>query len=244
MEASSATIPRTFARAVAATVGKEVFSHLYEKIIRGEWLPGQRLSENEVAQSLGVSRTPVREAMIRLAQVGLVRAYPQVGTVVSPIKLSEVYDNQFLRETIECRTVADAAARCTPEAADHLDELILRQRQCCVRGKEGGFFALDDAMHRYLIELAGRAAIWRVLRDAKAQLDRVRHLSLHDIAWIRRNIADHEEIVRAVTERDGERAIAAMRKHLSNVFETIERISRANPQYFEVAPEQPPPAAG
>jgi DNA-binding GntR family transcriptional regulator len=106
-----------------------------------------------------------------------------------------------------------------------------------VRGKEAGFFALDDAMHRFLIELAGRAAVWRVLRDAKAQLDRVRHLSLHDIAWIRRNISDHEEIVRAVTARDAERATVAMRKHLSNVFETIERISRERPQYFEAAAE-------
>jgi DNA-binding GntR family transcriptional regulator len=175
--------------------------------------------------------------MIRLAQVGLVRAYPQIGTVVSPIKLAEVYDNQFLRETIECRTVADAAQRCTPEAAAQLADLLQRQRECCVRGKEAGFFALDDAMHQFLIELAGRAAVWRVLRDAKAQLDRVRHLSLHDIAWIRRNISDHEEIVRAVTARDAERATVAMRKHLSNVFETIERISRERPQYFEAAAE-------
>jgi DNA-binding GntR family transcriptional regulator len=244
MEASPTAISRAFARAPVATVAKEVFSLLYEKIIQGEWLPGQRLSENEVAQSLGISRTPVREALIRLGQVGLVSAYPQVGTVVSPIRLSEVYDNQFLRETIECRTVSIAAERCTDKAAAKLRDLIERQLKCCTPGREAGFFALDDEMHRSLIELAGRPAIWRVLRDAKAQLDRVRHLSLHDIAWIRRNIAEHQEIVRQVVERNGDGAAAAMRKHLSNVFQTIERISRENPQFFEAPPAETAAEAG
>ena len=244
MEASPIAVPRAFARAAVPTVAKEVFSLLYEKIIQGEWLPGRRLSENEVAQSLGVSRTPVREALIRLGQVGLVSAYPQVGTVVSPIRLSEVYDNQFLRETIECRTVSVAAERCADKAAADLRELIERQLKCCIPGREAEFFALDDAMHRYLIELAGRPAIWRVLRDAKAQLDRVRHLSLHDVAWIRRNIAEHQEIVRQVIERNGDDAAAAMRKHLSNVFQTIERISRENPQFFEAPPAKTAAEAG
>jgi len=244
MEASPIAVPRAFARASVPTVAKEVFSLLYEKIIQGEWLPGHRLSENEVAQSLGVSRTPVREALIRLGQVGLVSAYPQVGTVVSPIRLPEVYDNQFLRETIECRTVSIAAERCTDKAAADLRELIERQLKCCTPGREAEFFALDDAMHRYLIELAGRPAIWRVLRDAKAQLDRVRHLSLHDTAWIERNIAEHRRIVERVIAHDGEGATTAMRKHLSNVFQTIERISRENPRFFEAAPAETAAKAG
>jgi GntR family transcriptional regulator, rspAB operon transcriptional repressor len=222
-----------FVRSPAPSTASDVFQHLRGKIVRGEWMPGQKLSENEVARSLGVSRTPVREAFIRLRQDRLVRVYPQSGTVVSPIDLGDVEDSQFLRETLECRTVVLAAERCTAADAEALWQLIERQRRCRAPGREADFVAADDEMHHRLVEISGRAAVWRVVRDAKAQLDRVRHLSLHNAAWIEQNVVEHEEIVRHVAAQDGPAAAAAMRSHLRNVFQSIERIAGEHQEFFE-----------
>ncbi|MCK6454573.1 MAG: GntR family transcriptional regulator [Alphaproteobacteria bacterium] len=225
--------PLRFVRPIAASTSSEVFEHLRALIVRGEWLPGRRVSENEVARSLGLSRTPVREAFIRLRQEGLIQVYPQSGTVVSPIDLGEVEDCQFLRETLECRTVALAAERCTARDAADLKRLIERQLECCAPGREAEFVAADDEMHRRLVAISGRTAIWRVVRDAKAQLDRVRHLSLENPAWIERNVNEHRRIIARVVAHDAGGATQAMRKHLRNVFQSIERISREHGEFFQ-----------
>ena len=227
--------PLRFVRSIAPTTSSDVFEHLRALIIRGELLPGRRLSENEIARSLGMSRTPVREAFIRLRQEGLIQVYPQSGTVVSPISLGEVEDCQFLRETLECRTVALAAERCSAQDAAALRRLIDQQLECRTPGREAEFVAADDEMHRKLVEISGRNAVWRVVRDAKAQLDRVRHLSLHNPAWIERNVNEHRKIITRVVDRDPDGAEAAMRKHLRNVFQSIERISKENQEFFRAA---------
>lgn len=230
--------PLRFVRTVAASTSSEVFEYLRARIIRGEWLPGRRVSENEVAKELGLSRTPVREAFIRLRQEGLLQVFPQSGTVVSPISLDEVQDCQFLRETLECRTVALAAERCSPDDALDLKRLLYRQLDCCAPGREAEFVAADDEMHRRLVEISGRTAIWRVVRDAKAQLDRVRHLSLQNPVWIGRNVDEHRAIIACVVGHDPRGAEAAMREHLRNVFQSIERISAEHGEFFG------PPAPG
>ncbi len=105
--------------AVAPTVSPDrargasgtAFAWLRDEILSGRLRPGQALSENEIAQRLGVSRTPVREAIIRLESEGLLVVRPQVGTTVAPIDVDAVSDVQFLREAIECRTVGLAAQR-------------------------------------------------------------------------------------------------------------------------------------
>lgn len=226
------TEPLRFVRSAPASTSSEVFEHLRARIIRGEWLPGRRVSENEVARELGMSRTPVREAFIRLRQEGLLQVFPQSGTVVSPISLDEVQDCQFLRETLECRTVALAAERCTVADAADLKRLLDQQLDYCSAGREAEFVQADDEMHRRLVAISGRTAIWRVVRDAKAQLDRVRHLSLQNPTWIERNVDEHRAIVACVAAHDPAGAEAAMRKHLRNVFQSIERISAEHGEFF------------
>lgn len=210
----------------------QVYRYLHGQIVSGELLPGHALSENAVAERLSISRTPVREAFIRLADEGLLRVFPQVGTRVSPISLATVGDNQFLRESIECRTVAQAARRATPSDRIELQRMIERQRQC-VRAQDGkGFFPLDEEMHQYLLGMGERQRLWRVLSDAKSQLDRVRHLSLEDPHWLRKVFREHELIVRRVLANDEAGAVEAMQAHLRSVFEAVQKIAAANREYF------------
>ena len=212
----------------------QVYRYLHGQIVSGELSPGHELSENAVAEQLNVSRTPVREAFIRLADEGLVRVFPQVGTQVSPISLAAVSDSQFLRESLECRTIAEAARRATARDRIELQRMVERQREC-VRAQDGkGFFPLDEEMHQYLLGLGGRRRLWRVLSDAKAQLDRVRHLSLEDPHWLRKVFKEHEVIVRRVLANDEAGAVEAMQTHLRSVFDAVQKIAAANPEYFSV----------
>ena len=205
---------------------------LRDEILSGRMRPGQVLSENEIAQRLGVSRTPVREAIIVLQNEGLLSVRPQVGTTVAPIDVENVADVQFMREAIECKTVALAAQRVTPADARELRRQLKEQARVAARGDSAAFVPLDDAMHTMLVSMAGRPRVWRAVEDAKAQLDRVRFLSLEDPRWLATIHAQHEAIVDRVLAGDADGAVAAMATHLRAVFASIETIARTSPEFF------------
>jgi GntR family transcriptional regulator, rspAB operon transcriptional repressor len=237
------TIPVTAAAGVTSVrrrgASGTAFAWLREEILSGRMRPGQSLSENEIAQRLGVSRTPVREAIIRLESEGLLEVRPQVGTTVSPIDVDAVADVQFLREAIECRTVALAARSASSADARELRALLKAQGRVAARGDHPAFVPLDDRMHQKLVSMAGRPNVWRAVEDAKAQLDRVRFLSLEDPAWLATIHHQHEEIVERVLAGDADGAVAAMSRHLRAVFASIATIARASPEYFRSAPVTP-----
>lgn len=208
-------------------------------ILDGTMPPGSPLSENEIAQRLGVSRTPVREAFIRLEGEGLLNVTPQVGTTVAPIDVDAVADGQFLREAIETRTVAMAAEAATPADGQALKALLREQGQAVARRDQAGFLVLDDRLHRDLVAIAGRPRVWHTIEEVKAQLDRVRVLSLEDARWLAAIHAQHEEIVDAVLAHRPADAAAAMGRHLRAVFASIDTIARERPEYFRGGPASP-----
>ena len=212
---------------------------LRDEILSGRLRPGQALSENEVAQQLGVSRTPIREAIIRLESEGLLTVRPQVGTTVAPIDVDAVADGQFIREAIECATVTLAACRASTADARELRALLKEQQRVAARGDHTAFVPLDDRMHKKLVAMAGRPHVWRAVENVKAQLDRVRFLSLEDPAWLAVIHRQHEEIVERVLAGDADGAASAMSRHLRAVFESIATIARTSPEYFRNAPVPP-----
>ena len=213
------------------------YTWLRREVLSARLLPGQTISENEIAARLGVSRTPVREAIIRLEGEGLVSVRPQVGTVVAPIDLDAVADGQFLREAIECRTVTLAAAQVRAADARTLRALLREQARAVHRHDQAEFIALDDRMHRHLVGMAGRPRVWQRVEEVKAQLDRVRVLSLEDRDWLATILAQHEDIVRHVLAGDAPAAAAAMELHLRAVFASIDAIARERPEYFRGGPD-------
>ncbi|CAG0971429.1 HTH-type transcriptional repressor RspR [Burkholderiales bacterium] len=209
---------------------------LRREILAGRMRPGQTLSENEIAARLGVSRTPVREAIIRLESEGLLSVRPQVGTVVAPIDVEEVADGQFLREAIECRSARLAAGRVRPADVRDLKANLRDQGRAVARHDQARFLALDDRMHRHIVAMAGRPNVWRAVEDVKAQLDRVRVLSLEDPSWLAMILAQHEAIVHDVLAGDGDAAAKTMEAHLRSVFASIDTIAAREPDYFRGAP--------
>jgi len=201
------------------------------RALRGDILaavlrPGEAMSEARMAVRFGVSRTPVRESFKRLVEEGFLTVVPQVGTFVAPIDLAAVHDSQFVRETLECRTVALAARHADAAGKAALEQNIRLQEQDLAAGDHKSFFRHDEAFHAELAKLAGHPSVWSLIESVKAQLDRVRCLSLDSAAWPEMILTQHREIADCIVTGDEKAAEAAMRKHLRTVFDAIETIAR------------------
>jgi DNA-binding GntR family transcriptional regulator len=216
--------------------GNRLFDRLREDILLGRMLPGEALSEARLAEDHGISRTPVREVIQRLAKENLLAIVPQVGTFIAPIKLSSVTNSQFIREAIECRAVRFATERATRLQVEALHQHVSRQKKAVDDGDRLAFFQLDERMHSEILDIAGHAHAWELIASVKAQLDRVRHLSLEDKGWPKMIYRQHVEIVEAIRDKDPAGAEQAMQAHLRTVFDAIERIAQEHAQFFEQEP--------
>ena len=217
---------------------QQVYESLRGRIVRGELRPGESLSETSAAESYGVSRTPVREVFWHLVEDGFLRVVPQVGTFVAPISIAAVRDSQFIREALECRAVADAARVAGPADVLELRRALSEQAEVVQSGDLAAFFALDEAMHRQLMGMAGHPFVWQVIAGAKAQLDRVRFLSLEDPNWLGMILDQHGAIVDRVAARDADGAGLVMQQHLRTAFAAIDRLASERPGFFEGAGAQ------
>ena len=210
-----------------------MYAALRDAIVAAEFEPGQQLSENELAGRLGVSRTPIREALVRLRDDRLVEIVPQLGTFVSLISESGVSDAQFIREALEC-----AAARLTAERADKADVEMLkgilsRQAEVRDRGDFDRWYVLDDEFHGALCGLSGHDVAWSVIQRANGHLNRVRRLSLPQPRYLTEMVAEHELVVEAVRRNDADAAEIALRHHLRMVLSALPAIRDEHPEYFE-----------
>jgi GntR family transcriptional regulator, rspAB operon transcriptional repressor len=213
-----------------AGVSARVYETLRQAIVRQQLSPGNLLSEADLARRLGVSRQPVREAFIKLAEASLVEVRPQRGTFVRLISRREVEDARFLREAVEVALVRRAATSGKAGTADTLRRSIRQQHEAA--GDPDAFLALDEAFHLEIARGADCETAWRLLDGLKAQMDRVRYLSVPFATAPERLIAQHEAIVTAIAAGDADAAEAAMRTHLAEILDSLPRLAAANPDQF------------
>jgi DNA-binding GntR family transcriptional regulator len=195
--------------------------------------PGRQISENELAARLGVSRTPVREALARLRDDRLVEIVPQLGTFVSRISVAGVDDAQFLREALECSAVRLAAERAGRADLLALQGLLAQQESARDAGDAAAFFALDDELHSTLCELSGRPIAWAIVERANGHLNRVRRLSMAHPEYLAEMVAEHQVVVDAVGRNEPDAAEDALRHHLRMVLSDLPTIRSEHPDYFE-----------
>ncbi|MCS7483553.1 GntR family transcriptional regulator [Umezawaea endophytica] len=212
------------------TSRRAVYEVLRRQVLTMELPPGAALSENELAATLGVSRTPVRESLILLAEEGLVQVFPQVGSFVSRVDPVKVADAQFLREAVELAALDDLPAALDPAVVADLRSNVERQRRPGIDLEE--FFALDEEFHHGLLRLSGHANAWATVVAAKGHLDRARRLGLYEADSPGTFVHQHADILDAVTRGDAEQARTAMRAHLRAVFDDVERIRARSPELF------------
>lgn len=230
----------------AVPMARRIVGRLRHAIVTMRIKPGEKLSEQEVADRFGVSRQPVREAFIKLAEAGLLRVLPQRGTMVVKISIAAVEDARFVREAIECAVAREAARRRDADTLERLAANIAATAEVVAAGDHERIFDLDEAFHATLAAAAGRPAAWRVVEDQKVQMDRVRYLDLGDSIPARTVLAQHRAIYAALAAGDGAAAEAAMRAHLQEILVSLPRLAARWPGLFEdeaaVSPPSPVPA--
>jgi DNA-binding GntR family transcriptional regulator len=220
------------ARARQATIGGRVFETLRQAIVQLRFRPGNFLSEAEIARQLGVSRQPVREAFIKLDEAGLVEIRPQRGTFVRLISIREVENARFVREAVEAAIVRKAAVRAAKSDIAALAALIDDQHATAGEGDNAGFLRLDEMFHQAIARSADCDDAWRVIQGLKAQMDRVRFLSLPDATPLRVIIGQHARILQAIKAGSAERAEQAMRKHLAEILVSLPKLAARHPALF------------
>ncbi|MGH2832146.1 MAG: GntR family transcriptional regulator [Solirubrobacteraceae bacterium] len=219
-------------RAVVPARGR-VYSLLRDAIVASEFHPGQRLSEKDLAALLGVSRTPIREALVRLRDDRLVEIVPQLGTYVSRISHQALGDAQFVRESLECAAVRLAAKSAEEEDIAALQGILASQREAKQAGDVDRFYLFDDELHRTLCDLSGHGIAWSVAQRASGHLNRIRRLSMTMPNYIHEMISEHEAVVDAVARHEPKRAERALREHLRMVLTALSEIEHQHPEYFQ-----------
>jgi DNA-binding GntR family transcriptional regulator len=217
----------------AGPVGLAIARLLRGNIVTNRLQPGQALPESEVATLLGVSRQPVREALIRLSEGGLVRILPQRGTLVTRISRAGVEGGRFVRDAVERAVVRRAAAEARPDATDAMHRTIDAQEAALRAEDHPAFLALDDELHGAFAAAMGQPSAWAALGEVKLQMDRVRYLSIPDATPSTLLIAQHRAIVEAIARHDADAAEEAMRLHLSEVLSALPKLAERFPDHFE-----------
>lgn len=207
------------------------------RILRNEilWLqrkPGEAIIEKDIALAQHVSRTPVREALLRLAAEGLVDTIPKSGTTVARIPLTKLPEAIVVRKALEQVTAGAAATRARRSDVTALRAILERQREAESVGNRAEFHRADEAFHAAIATVGGYPGIWSFVQNVKTQIDRYRLLTLPQPGRMARVIVEHAAVVTAIAQHDAERAAAAMGGHLDQLQISMEDIRRMNPDFF------------
>ncbi|MFU0912348.1 GntR family transcriptional regulator [Kluyvera intermedia] len=213
-------------------VNQQIYRILRRDIVHCLIPPGTPLSEKEVSLRFEVSRQPVREAFIKLAENGLIQIRPQRGSYVNKISLSQVRNGCFVRQAIECAVARRAATLITDSQSYQLEQNLNQQRTAIDRQQLNDFFLLDDEFHQLLSNIADCQLAWDTIENIKAAIDRVRYMSLDHISSPEMLLSQHYEIFDALQKRDVDAVDKAMTLHLQEISESVLLIRQENRDWF------------
>jgi len=215
-----------------ATASAAVYRILREQIVWLRRKPGEPIAEKDIAQAQGISRTPVREALLRLTAEGLVDTMPKSGTFVARIPLAALPEAIVVRKALEQVTARAAAMQARRSDVAGLRAILERQREADGAGDRIAFHQADEAFHAAIAAAGGYPGIWSLIQSVKTQIDRYRLLTLPQPGRMARVVKEHAAVVTAIERHDLERAAAAMAGHLDGLRISMEDIRRMNPDFF------------
>lgn len=217
------------------TAAMAVCEALREDILALRRKPGAQLNELDIAASHGVSRTPVREAFLRLSDEGLIDIVSKSGTYVSRIPLADLPEAILIRSALEQLTVRAAVQRGTKSQLIELAAILARSREAEAAGDRDAFHRSDEMFHEAIAVAGGLRGVWALVKQVKTQVDRFRRLTLPIEGRMAMVIAEHSRILKAIDARDADRAVAAMKRHIDGLRRGLDDVARFNPDFFEEA---------
>jgi DNA-binding GntR family transcriptional regulator len=230
METIAFSGPFTLDRSRHAAV--QVYEYLREEIVKLSLRPGTVLSRTELSAHFDLSVTPIRDALMRLEEEGLVDIYPQHATRVRGISIASARQAHFLRLSIELEIVRSLAQKNDAALARTLQSLVLQQR-AALKGRDlESFNQFDHAFHRQLYAAAEVEELWRLMRHRSGNMDRLRRLHLPLNGKAEQILEDHAAITGAIGEGDAAAAEQALRRHLSGTLSELDALRARYPDYW------------
>ncbi|WP_078553550.1 GntR family transcriptional regulator [Bacillus alkalicellulosilyticus] len=217
-----------------SSIGTRVYEFLKSEIVSVKLPPGHSISENEIAERLQVSRTPVREAFLRLSQEELVTVFPQKGSVVSKIDLDHLEETRFMREHLEVATTRLACEMVTEQGLISLTSNVSLQRLASNEKDFERFFELDEQFHALIFSICHKSKVWDAIQNMMTlNFSRIRFLSLFENLNTDNLLKEHQEIVESIKEQNPDRAEKAVRVHLKGVTVDMKELVKKYPDYFQ-----------
>ncbi|MCZ8133818.1 MAG: GntR family transcriptional regulator [Rhodobacteraceae bacterium] len=217
------------------SLGQRVYQTLREAILSLAYRPGEILRKPEICEALGVSRSPVADAVARLAAEGLVDVVPQAGTFVARFSMEEIREGAFLREAIEVAAIERVAEAITEEQLTQLRRNLTVQAALIADGDVPGFYQTDAAMHELILSFTGFRKLAQVSETAWLHVNRARQLILPVPGRIAATLDEHRAILAALEARDPDAARLATRAHLRQLITYLEPLERDRPDLFDPA---------
>lgn len=201
-------------------------------IVNLELVPGSQISENELAVEMGLSRTPVREALIELSKVEIIESHPQRKSTVSLIDYDLVEESRFMRNLLECAVVELVCEMAGPMDVERLNANIRLQSFYLDGTYTNELMALDNQFHGMLFEIAKKSRVFELIQNIAIHFDRVRGMALSTVKDLK-VVQDHQELVEFIRQRDAKAARELMEVHLNRYKIDAAEIRETYPQYFK-----------
>ncbi len=221
-----------FDRQSQETARDFAFRVLKNNIISVDLKPGTLVSENEIAMELGVSRTPVREAIIDLAKAGIIETLPQRGSYVALIDSKMVDESRFLRQVLDSAVIEVACEVADSEALEKLEENVHLQEFYLEKQAAERIYELDNEFHKLIYTAAQKDIIYEMRSTMMIHFDRVRTLSVETVKDMK-IVSDHRNMLEAIKSKDKLRAVELVNKHLSRYQVDENLIKEQFPEYFK-----------
>jgi DNA-binding GntR family transcriptional regulator len=217
---------------VEGSLGQRVYLVLKQAILALAFRPGEMLKKPDLCEALGVSRSPVADAVTRLAAEGLVDVVPQAGTYVARFSMAEIREGAFLREAIETAAAERVAAAISEGQLAELRRNLRLQAAMVADHDAAAFYRLDAEMHRLILSFTGYRRLAQVAETAWLHVNRARQLVLPIPGRIEATLAEHEAILAALAAHDPEGARRATQLHLRQLLTYLEPLERDRPDLF------------
>jgi DNA-binding GntR family transcriptional regulator len=201
-----------------------VYEHLKQAILTGEIRPGERLREVHLAQALGVSRIPLREAIRKLEREGLVVGFARRGMYASPLGARDVDEIYLIRSVLEGLSARLAAEHHTPEDLARIDAILAVMARQAERGDSGGLFQTGREFHQAVLDASGNRKLAEITDLMYGQVERIRQVRMRLTRRSRGVFREYRRIRDAIARRDGAGAEAEMRAHVERPRQALKRL--------------------
>lgn len=215
------------------SIRESVYQSVRSKILSLELPPGTKISEKDISIEYAVSRTPVREVFIKLAQEDLLDIYPQRGSFVSLIDMEHVEEARFIREHLEKAVVREACHKLSEQDLFLLESNLAGQALCHEKENYLHMLELDEEFHQIIYTRSGKTRTWSIVQQMNSHFYRLRMLRLaHSLFWDT-ILSQHKDTLLALKQRDPDKVEKITEEHLRLVIVEKEQVREKYREYFK-----------